>query len=504
MGVIGRNVASVGPRPKENEVLVGRWTPSNIWMPFAEEVHAVAKQNVDILFFTGDQIYEGKPSPTDRSRMPIRDYLYKWLLWHWSFRELTNHIPAICQPDDHDVYHGNVWGWSGKLNLTNNVNEGGYRCSPYFVNMVHRTQTSQNPDAYDPGPLDSGITNHYCGFTYGGVGFAVLEDRKFKTPPKVTDPQEQVLLGNRQLQFLKEWGEDWADQKFKAVVSQTGYATMHVNFSGDLARDADSGGFPKVGRDRAVDMFRRCGAFVVCGDQHLSTMTRLGIDEPSDSVYQFCVPATANIFWRWFYPNTPGEDRQPGEPDYLGEFVDPWGNYLRMVAVANPEHRELLGQKLRQRHVIPESEAIEGKGDSVRTCLGDGYGIVRFNKVDQTVTVECWPHNADPGAGNKQFAGWPITLKLEELDGRRPVAWLPDLAIQGTPDPVVQIVNQTNGEIVKITRARDGHYRPGVFDASKVYTLRVGEPGISETWWEASDLRPTYQPGATSLNIEIK
>ena len=122
----------------------------------------------------------------------------------------------------------------------------------------------------------------------------------------------------------------------------------------------------------------------------------------------------------------------------------------------------------------------------------------------QTLTVECWPHNADPEAGDKQFSGWPITLKMEELDGRRPVAWLPDLAIQGIPDPVVQIVDQTNGEILKITRARDGRYRPGVFDAGKIYTLRVGEPGISRIWWEAHDLKPTDQPGVTSLDVEIK
>jgi alkaline phosphatase D len=504
MGVIGRTVSQPGPKPGEGEVLVGRWMPANVWMPFAEAVQAVSKQNVDILFFTGDQIYEGKPSPADRSRMPIEDYLYKWLLWHWAFRELTNHIPAICQPDDHDVYHGNLWGWGGKLNLTNNVNEGGYRCSPYFVNMVHRTQTAHNPDAYDPGPLESGITNYYCGFTYGGIGFAVLEDRKFKTPPKITEPNQQILLGERQLQFLKEWGEDWTGQDFKVVVSQTGYASMHVAFTGELARDADSGGFPKVGRDRAVQLFRRCGALVICGDQHLSTMTRLGIEEPSDAVYQFCVPALANIFWRWFYPNTPGADRKPEEPEYLGEFADAWGNFLRMVAVANPERRELLGQKLRQRHVIPESEAKDGKGDSLRTCLGDGYGVVRFNKASQTVTIECWPHNADPDAGDEQFPGWPIILKLEELDGRRPVAWLPDLAIEGQDDPVVQIVDQASGEIVKVIRAGNGSYRPGVFDASKVYTLRVGEPGVSEAWWETRDLKPTAEPGEVSLKVMIK
>jgi hypothetical protein len=278
---------------------------------------------------------------------------------------------------------------------------------------------------------------------------------------------------------------------------------MHVTFTGDLARDADSGGFPKVGRDKAVRLFRRCGAFVLCGDQHLGTMTRLGVEKPSDSVYQLCVPALANIFWRWFYPNTPGADRKTGEPDYLGEYVDSWGNYLRMVAVANPERRELLGQKLRQRYVIPETEAKDGLGDSVRTCLGDGYGVVRFDKSEQRVTVGCWPHNANPRSGGEQFTGWPIELKLEELDGRKQVAWLPDLIIENRSDPVVQIVDQMTGEIVKITRAKDGFYRPGVFDEKGIYTLRVSEPELSEDWWETRDLKPVSRPGETSLKVKL-
>jgi alkaline phosphatase D len=503
MGVMGRTAHARGPKPKEGEIVVGRWTPANVWMPFAEAVRAVKEQDVDILFFTGDQIYEGKPSPKDRSRTPFEDYLYKWLLWHWSFRELTDHLPAIVQPDDHDVYHGNLWGWGGRLCLTNRNSDGGFLTSPYFVNMVYRTQTAHNPDPYDPAPALNGIRNYYYAFTYGGVGFAVLEDRKFKTPPKIQDPAEQVLLGERQLRFLKEWGEDWKGQKFKVVVSQTVYAAMHVNFNGELARDPDTNGFPKVGRDRAVRLFRRCGALVVCGDQHLSTFARLGIERPSDAVYQFSVPALANIWWRWFYPNMPGKDRKPGEPDYLGEFTDAWGNYFRMIAVANPERRELLGQRLRQRHLIPLEEAKEGKGDTYRACLGDGYGIVRFDKIQGRITIECWPHNADPADGNQQFPGWPITLKLEELDGRKPIAWLPDLRIEEIADPVVQIVDQTTGEVIKITRARKGFYRPGVFDADKVYTLRVGEPGLTD-WWEARDLRPSSKPGETSLEVRLR
>jgi alkaline phosphatase D len=435
--------------------------------------------------------------------MPVNDYLYKWLLWNWSFRELTSRMPAICQADDHDVYHGNLWGWSGRLNLTGNNRDGGYLCSPSFVNVVHRTMTCHSPDAFDAGPADTGITNYYTNFTWGGAGFAVLEDRKFKTPPDVKDPARQEQLGPRQMQMLKAWGEDWTGQYFKVVISQTIYAAMHVDSTGRLAMDPDTNGFPKIRRDESVRMFQRCGAFILCGDQHLGTFARLGVDKPSDAVYQFCVPAMGNIFWRWFYPAEPGTDRRPGQPDYTGEFTDAFGNLFRMIAVANPERRELLGQKLRQRYLLPQEEAAGGLGDTRRTCMGDGYGVVRFDKNTRTITVECWPYNADPAAGGKPFPGWPITLPFDELDGRKPVAWLPDLKIEGAPDAVVQIIDQKSGEAVKITRARDGFYRPGVFATRGTYTLRVGQPGVTRTWWTAKDLTPTDAPGRKTLAVRL-
>jgi alkaline phosphatase D len=503
MGVMGRTVYAGGPSPGPGEVVVGRWRPANVWMPFAQAVDAIQQQDVDILFFTGDQVYETKPSPKDFSWEPAEDYLYKWLLWHWSFRPLTRSRPAICQPDDHDVYHGNVWGWGGRLNLTGRNAAGGYLCSPYFVNLVERTQAGHNPDAFDPGPADTGIMHYYGSFNYGGIGFAVLEDRKFKTPGSVTDPGEQTLLGSRQLEFLRHWGRDWAGQAFKVAVSQTVYASMHVRADGHLARDVDSNGFPKVGRDRAIDVLRRCNALIVCGDQHLATVSRMGIENPSDAVYQFCVPALGNIFWRWFYPALPGTNRKTDAPPHLGEFQDPFGNYFRMVAVANPERAALLSGKLRQRHLIPEAEAATGLGDTVRTSQGDGYGIVRFDKPQQQLTIECWPHNTDPAAGTSQFPGWPVTLGQDELDGRKPVAWLPDLAIQGASNAVVQITDQNTGELVKITRARDGRYRPGVFVADHQYTLRVGDPESEQPCWEGRDLRPTKEPGQSMLQIEL-
>jgi alkaline phosphatase D len=325
----------------------------------------------------------------------------------------------VVQPDDHDVYHGNLWGWGGRLCPTDHNASGGYICAPYFVNMVHRTQTSHNPGPYDPAPALNGITNYYGAFTYGGVGFAVLEDRKFKTPPDVTAPKEQTLLGETQLRFLEEWGADWEGQAAKVVVSQTVYAAMHCRDDGTLFVDPDCNGFPKAGRDRAVRAFREAGAFVFCGDQHLATFAQLGIGDPSHGVYQFCVPAMGNIFWRWFYPAEAGANRAPGMPEHLGDFTDPWGNPFRMLAVANPEEETLYREAgaIRSRHLLPVEEFETGPGDSERTSQGDGYGIIRLDKAAREITAECWPHNARPSEGDEMFQGWPVTVPFETPGG---------------------------------------------------------------------------------------
>mgnify|MGYP005853699471 CR=1 FL=1 len=501
MGSMGRIASAVGPVAKPGQIVIGRWTPANVWAPFADAVRVLERQRVDILAFTGDQIYDGKPTPPDNSIEPTEDFLYRWLMWHWSFRSLTSKVPSLVQPDDHDVYQGNIWGWGGRMNLSGFNGDGGYMRSPYFVNAVQHMQTGHLPDPYDPLPLVSGITNYFTRLAWGGVGLAVLEDRKFKTPPQVRDPSEQVLLGARQEQMLREWAADWRVQQVKCVVSQTIYASLHVGAGGDITRDTDTNGFPKPRRDEAVRLFRTCGAFLLGGDQHLATFSRIGIDSVSDGVYQFSVPALGNIFWRWFYPNHPGRQPLAEAPDYTGDFTDGFGNLFRLLAVANPERRTLLSQNLRQRYLIPEEEARRGLGDEVRASQGDGYGIVRFDKNSRTVTAECWPYRADPAHGDKQYKGWPRTVGFDELDGRAPVAWLPDLEISEMADPVVQIIDQASGQTVKATRVRGKTWSPGVFEGSGLYTLRVGIPE-QDRWWTAKDLKPAAKKGATRLRVQ--
>src|SRR5690606_18686342 len=106
-------------------------------------------------------------------------------------------------------------------------------------------QTSHLPDPYDPTPIEQGIGVYYTSLNVGGVDFAIVEDRKFKSGcfdldivgknlgprpdhvevpdynPKDFDKPGLTLLGERQLKFLDAWGKDWENAMFKVVVSQT-------------------------------------------------------------------------------------------------------------------------------------------------------------------------------------------------------------------------------------------------------------------------------------------
>src|SRR5262249_43450058 len=150
-------------------------------------------------------------------------------------------------PDDHDVYHGNVWGAGGKKADgfgQPGQDSGGYQEPAQWVNMVQRTQTSHLPDPYDPTPVLQEISVYYTEMLYGGVSFAIVEDRKWKSAPKVVIPKAEIvngwaqnpqydaardgdvagaqLLGSRQIAFLKHWAQDWSGGAwYKAVVSQT-------------------------------------------------------------------------------------------------------------------------------------------------------------------------------------------------------------------------------------------------------------------------------------------
>ncbi|QTN33142.1 metallophosphoesterase [Akkermansiaceae bacterium] len=420
----------------------------------------------DLLFFAGDQTYRHT------------EHTAGWIEFGLQFRDLMRDRPTICIPDDHDVGHPNLWGAGGKKSERPDGADGGYFYPPAYVNMVQRQQSWNLPDAVDPAPVDQGIGVYFTRLRVGGVDFAILEDRKFKSAPMgnipkmgprpdhINDPSYDPksidlpglqLLGERQEKFLREWGQDWAGATMKAVISQTafcGAVHMHGSRGGRLLADLDCNGWPQTPRKRALEEIRRCRAVHLCGDQHLAVVAKHGIDSFGDGPYSFTSPALVNtIYGRWWHPldEKAGPNPMEGSPlPWTGDFRDGLGNMISMMAYANPT--KVSDEKQR----------------------ADGYGVVRFNKRADTVTFECWPRFSDAKAGAEgQFPGWPVTVSMEKNDGRKVAGYLPELVFEGADDPVVQVVSDESGEILYTVRARGGRLLPHVFAAGR-YTVKTG------------------------------
>ncbi|MDF9795074.1 alkaline phosphatase D [Catalinimonas alkaloidigena] len=479
--------------------------------PDQEVAVNVEKHQPHLAVFLGDQYYEGsggfgiQKDPVEKAAL---DFLHKWYMFGWSYRDIFKDIPSACIPDDHDVYHGNVWGEGGKHAPSDEgwgyvaQDQGGYKMPVTWVNMVQRTQTGHLPDPYDPTPVKRGIGVYYTGWNYGGVSMAILEDRKFKSAPKNVLPEEArvtngfiqnrefdikkhrdidaELLGERQLRFLEDWGNDWSHgAQMKAVLSQTNFCTVATLPEGSIidsivpslptpekgeyvkgdapTTDMDSNGWPQEGRDKAVRALRKCFALHIAGDQHLASTVRYGVDEFGDAGFAFAGPALNNLWPRRWWP-TIGEGHQPleGQPPYTGNFLDGFGNRMTVHAVANPYQSGREPARIYDR--------------------GTGYGMITFDKQAREMKIECWPRYVDPIANPEgQYDGWPITVSQKENYGRKAVAYLDEIEIQGTADPVVEVINEASQETEYVLRIKGNRIQPYVF-AEGSYTLKVSAP----------------------------
>lgn len=389
------------PKDKEEIVLAALSCNSNKDRgPRTHYVNNIIHQDPDLIFFAGDQSYDHK------------EHTAAWLKFGMQFRDIFRDRPCITIPDDHDIGQGNLWGEYGKKASSSAGSDGGYFYHPEYVKMVERCQTAHLPDPYDSTPIKQGIGVYYTNLIIGDVDFAIIEDRKFKSGPEGKIPQQGPrpdhirnpeydpksidvegleLLGQRQLDFLDDWGTRWGGISMKAVLSQTGFcggAHLHGTKDNRLHADLDSNGWPQTGRNKALKAIKKANAVHIGGDQHLPTVIQHGIDEWEDGPWAFIVPAVVNNYYsRWWWP----EDEKPGENSndilpWTGRYLDGFGNKITMQAYANPEARSAAA----------------------------GYGLIRFDKSTDEVTFECWPRAADVTLPDEtQLPGWPVTVKME-------------------------------------------------------------------------------------------
>lgn len=405
--------------------------------PYRQIEKGYDKIEPDVLVFLGDQIYESRPEmPIYKMPFAKLDYLYKWSIWCYTFRNLTNQQPTIVLTDDHDVYQGNLWGnggkpakqtdkdsipaYYGKTNYdTWQQDNGGYFMPLEFVNLAISSQTSHLPAPFK-NKTSMGMINYYTTYQYGDINFCLLEDKKFKSPPsKIEDDifngypvdihltpadfkaDNVDLLGENQLQMLKKWVQKPSQKNEKRVIlTQSAYAsltTVQINYTPlndqpkrkdstkqKVAPDMDTNGWPKVGRDRALNTIGNTKVFFLSGDQHMAAVIEV-YDTAQNSITFFSVPAIANTWPRMWWPSDESQKNHP-----LGIYTDAFGNKMKVKAVANPNPN------------APEPNKTNYKSP--------GFGVVKLNRKGNKVKMYAYPLYFDEGP--KQYDNWPVKIKL--------------------------------------------------------------------------------------------
>lgn len=401
--------------------------------PYEPVVENLKRLDPDLLYFSGDQLYEnhgGFGLIREPAELAILNYLRKYYMFGWAFRDALRNAPTLCIPDDHDVFQGNIWGEGGAKmkNLDENTSsKGGYREPARMVNVVHKTNCAHHPDFYDPTPVQQGISVYYGDMVYGDVSFAIIGDRQFKSGPErvrtgsgradhvnsaETDPQlldkpGLMLLGQRQEEFLRKWSQDWRGHRLKALLSETvfcGVATHHGQFDAYLRADLDSGGWPQTPRDNAIRIIREGMPIHINGDQHLTSLVQYGVDRQRDSCWSFSTPAIAAGYQRWWRPDEvgmPHENRPRHNLPNTGEYLDGFGNKIYVYAIGNP----LVGQDPHRYKRAHEKAS--------------GFGFVTFDTQARAYRIESFRFLVDATDGNpdNQFPGWPVTIHQPENRG---------------------------------------------------------------------------------------
>jgi len=443
------------------------WDRDGMMFPFNDVTSSLAKHDPDLLFFAGDQVYDGDITPADL-RSPHHtwlDYHTKWQRFLWAFGNLTKDRPTISIPDDHDMFQGNLYGAGGQTNMGHMESfEGhyhigtagkavdqksekgeGYCMAADFVNAVSATQVSHLPPSRLSARIGNEGANTYAtSFRYGGLDIIVLQDRTWKAGPDTQEP-DPPLLGDEQERFLEAWASargngSWA----KVALSESPFACLttqwttregmvdkdhadivevgeypehdqvseaavafHSHLRDAMNNDAkDTNGWPPQARTRAVRLLAKAGALHLTGDQHLGVVAQYGADTFTDGSTVFSSPAVASAFPRRWMPTKRGEGRWEGAARYMGGYFDSLGNRLTMLAVSNPVKNDARRKGLPRRHVE----------------RSPGYGVVRFRPegagTQAEIVLENWPNWADPDNRGEMYEDWPVVL-----DGRaRPKA----------------------------------------------------------------------------------
>jgi hypothetical protein len=409
-------------------------------------------------------------------------------MFGWAFRDVLRDRPTICTPDDHDVFHGNLWGESGiaKPGGAGSSDTRGFMQSVKMVNVVNRTQCGQLPDPYDPTPIEQGMSVWYTDLTYGRISFAIVSDRIYKSGPEAVsdwegrhdhmkEPREDLsfldkagvtMLGDRQMTFLNNWIANWTNTDMKVLLSQTVFAnvaTHHGGLEGYLYGDLDSGGWPKSGRDKVIRLMRKGAVFHINGDQHVPSLVQYGLENYHDAGWSFCTPAIAVMYLRWFLPDEVGYpvlDRpEHGYPN-TGKYTDAFGNKNYVYAIGNPG-KITIDENSRYNHAQIRSS---------------GFGFVTFDKAERSINIDAWRFKAnvdDPNPIRDQFPGWPKKISQFDNFGAGAENLLPEIVVN-KPNQLIEVRKTATNELIRIFRMQGNSVQVKLFHPG-TFNIKVGE-----------------------------
>lgn len=512
----------------DEEVLVatancyGNKTEAGVEAEVLRSVETLRAREPDLLFLAGDQVYNHD------------DHFAEWRSFGRQFKNLMRDVPTVSITDDHDTGMPNLWGsvdtempQTNRHATTPEGDAGGFYKQNAYVNVAQLSQSGVLPDAPDYGDgLKHGATvsvtgdplplnMYYTALDWGGLSFAILEDRKFKEGPQevlkrvnpnyLTDfkaafpnrwdhlvkgasalpaafSQEAAeLLGSRQEAFLAKWTEDWSyGAKLKVVLSQTpfaGFSTHHGQLKEPLEADLDANGWPKSGRDLALRLMRRGFAFHLVGDQHLGGLLHYGADDWEDAGFVYIVPSVNSVYGRQWWPDKGVTRPRLGQPEawpagrdpvYHGRFLDGFNNHMTVWA--------------------------HSQGDV------EGVGYVVFNKKARTITPHFIPRGLSIPKGQPTPASWVTrTISQAENYGRKATHFLPTLKFN-VADPVVQVVDEATQEVVYTLRVAGNEFKPHVFKAGN-YTVRITRDSFKVGAKTLS--AQVASPGTNSMNVDV-
>jgi len=453
----------------------------------------------DLLFFPGRQV--DKPAGVlsgDAATLTL-DYLQGWYQWHTTFRNLTRDLPCVTMPGATDVFQDALWGEGGRPTL--NEAFGGYRRPAAFLQVVQRTQASHLPDPVDPVPALQGLAVCFTELNYGRIGFALIEDHKWKSgcqgiglplpadgrpelvqdekiDPRQLDLPGLKLWGDRQIAFLEKWAADWNATDFKVALSGAVLAQLATNQGMDLTAagaDLSSNGWPQSGRKKALEVLRKAGAIHVAADGGLASVVRHGIETHDDAVYSFAVPSVRPTMGRSWKPRSSGGARESGQPFWMGQHVDGLRNPVTVVAASQP--------------------APDGS-------LPGGFAMVRFDRGSREIRFEALGKGTDAaGEAWVPLDGWPVVVAQENNFAGPPRSWLPPLQVSGIAKPVVQVWNVADRSLVYARRLREPAFTPWVLEPGR-YDVRIGDPDTG-LWIDLKGVEAAEEPYRETRVIEF-